>query len=153
MSLVNPIWMASGIVSVAIFLGLWQWFDRRARGSEMDLEDRQFFRNQDIRRGVGIIAMGLLAVTIALVPLGGALASTRAQVLWQTGVVTALVVLILTLLVLALLDWMATHRYARRHRRELADEHSKLMLEVIRRAGSSEKISRMPENEGQAPEV
>ena len=48
MALLNPtIAFPVGIVLVAIFLGLWQWFDRRARDAGVDEADRYFFRRQD----------------------------------------------------------------------------------------------------------
>jgi sterol desaturase/sphingolipid hydroxylase (fatty acid hydroxylase superfamily) len=151
MSLMNLTGMAMGIVAVAIFLGLWQWFDSRLREPDMTDEDRRFFRSQDLRRGLGIAVMLVLAVTIGLMPLGNRWESRPARLYWQLGVVGALVVLILVLLVLALIDWMATRQYARRHRRALHAEHSKLMLEVIRRAGSSDSITRPKDTKSEGP--
>ena len=53
---------------VAIFLGLWQWYDKRARSTELDEVDRNFFRRQDFRRWVGIGVMLILAAAIAVEP-------------------------------------------------------------------------------------
>ena len=149
----TPILTAAGIILVAVFLGLWQWFDRRARDPETNEADREFFRLQDGRRWVGIIVMGVLAVAIAVVPAISSWIPPSAQRIWPVASLCGLVGLILALLSLALLDAMATWRYARRHRRELAKEHAKLMLDVITRAGSSDSIRRVPAKKSEASEV
>jgi ABC-type multidrug transport system fused ATPase/permease subunit len=144
--------MASGTVFVAVFLGLWQWFDRRAR--DVDEVDRIFFQRQDIRRLIGIGMMLLLAVAIFLVDTSES--SLSPQTIGQFGQLINLfgmIALIIGLLALALVDAMATMRYARRHRRELSQEHAKLMLEVIRRTGSSDSIPRVSEKNREAPRI
>jgi hypothetical protein len=144
--------MASGTVLVAAFLGLWQWFDRRAR--DVDEVDRVFFQRQDLRRWIGIGMMLLLAVAIFVVD--PSQPSMSPQTIGQLGQLVNLfcmIALIIGLLALALVDALATLRYARRHRRELSQEHAKLMLEVIRRTGSSDSIARVSEKKREAPRI
>ncbi len=124
---------AAGILLVALFLGLWQYFDQKSRVPDLFPDDRVFFAHQDRRRYVGIGVMGLLALLLLL------LTSTEVQkryiLLAAIGLIVC--VLIVVLLVLAFIDGLATRRYARRHGRELAQEHAKLMLDVIRRSAGS----------------
>jgi hypothetical protein len=144
---------ACGIVLVAVFLGLWQWYDKLAREPDMDEADRDFFRRQDRRRWFGIGLMGLLAIAIFISePSELSMTPTSLKALWQIGNLCVLIALIVALLVLSLFDWMGTRDFARRHRRDLAQEHTKLMLEVVRRAGSSDSIERVPEKQSNTPE-
>ncbi len=142
--------MASGTVLVAVFLGLWQWFDKRAR--EVDEIDRDFFQRQDLRRWIGIGMMLLLAAAIFFVdPSETSQSPQSLRQLGQLANLFFLIALIIGLLALALFDGLATLRYARRHRRELSQEHAKLMLESIRRSGSSDSIPRVSEKKRGAP--
>ncbi len=140
--LLTPLLTAGGILLVATFLGLWQWFDRRARDPNLDDGDLFFFRQQDSRRWVGIAVMAMLALAIALEPFASSAIPESTKPVWQLTVLSILIGLILTLIGLALADAMATRRYIRRHRRELVDEHGKLMLEVIRRASAADAMPR-----------
>jgi hypothetical protein len=150
----NGTLFASGTISVAVFLGLWQWYEKRARQEELDSVDREFFRRQDLRRWVGIGMMLLLAVEIFVVDAAAGEAAARStRRLVQMANLVGLVGLILGLLGLALVDAMATYRYARRHRRELANEHAEIMREVIRRAAGAEVIPRGGEKTRRAPEA
>jgi hypothetical protein len=142
--------MASGTVLVAVFLGLWQWFDKRAR--EVDEIDRDFFQRQDLRRWIGIGMMLLLATAIFIVdPSETSQSPQNLRQLGQVANLFFLIVLIIGLLALALFDALATLRYGRRHRRELSQEHAKLMLESIRRSGSSDSIPRVSEKNRGTP--
>jgi hypothetical protein len=146
-------WMATGTVLVAAFLGLWQWYDKRARRADADATDRLFFKRQDMRRTIGIGMMLLLAIAIFLVDPPETSRDPRS--LWQLAQLANLfflVVLIIGLLALALVDGLATLRYARRQRHELAQEHAKLMLEVIRRTGSSDS-KRGSDRKREAPPI
>jgi hypothetical protein len=144
--------MASGTVTVAVFLGLWQWFDRRAR--EVDDVDRVFFQHQDVRRWIGIGMMVLLAAAIFVVdPTQPTLSPQTLGQLGQLANLFCMIALIIGLLALALVDALATLRFARRHRRELSREHAKLMLEAILRTGSSDSFPRVSEKNREAPRV
>jgi hypothetical protein len=146
-----PIWFtALGILLVAIFLGLWQWFDRRSRDPHPDPKDLAFFQRQDQTRYIGVAVM----VAVALFLIVG---SSHALELYSTKLL-ALVwlivcVLIVLLLALAVFDGIATHRYARRQHKALAQERAKLMLEALGRTGSSDSIRRTPDNKNQAREL
>lgn len=131
---------AAGILLVALFLGLWQKFDQRSRDADPSPRDRDFFRRQDRRRYVGIAVMVSLGIAIYL--LTPVLNQPKGNELWLIGLLSLVSVLIVVLLALAVLDWLATRRYARRHRRALNHERSKLMLEMIHRAGSSDSGDR-----------
>ncbi len=145
-------WMAIGTVFVAVFLGLWQWFDKRAR--VVDEVDCVFFRRQDLRRWIGIGMMLLLAAAIFVVdPTEPSLSPRTLGQLGQLLNLFCMIALIIGLLALALVDALATMRFARRHRRELSHEHAKLMLEVIRRTGSSDSIPRPSEKKREAREI
>jgi hypothetical protein len=140
--------MALGVILVAFFLGLWQWYETQGRDTDLDEEDRRFFRRQDLRRWSGIGLMLLLAVAIIIADRW-----EDGQFLQIAANVAGLIGLILALLVLALIDSLATLRYARRHRRELTNEHAQLMLEVIRRAGAQDSMRRAPEKKSEIPEA
>jgi hypothetical protein len=97
--------------------------------------------------------MLLLAIAIFLVDPPETSRDPRS--LWQLAQLANLfflVVLIIGLLALALIDGLATLRYARRQRHELAQEHAKLMLEVIRRTGSSDS-KRGSDRKREAPPI
>jgi hypothetical protein len=113
--------LSVGLSLIALFLGLRQWYERRARESDLSEEDLLHFSRQDTRRRLGV---GVLS-TIALLVFADSRISTRAGdtailvlvILWL--VVLALIVL---LLILALADLIATRSYARRHRRRIFRE-------------------------------
>ncbi len=139
MGLVNEIpqqsWFAAGgILLVALFLGLWQWFDQKSRVPDQFPDDREFFARQDRRRYFGVGVMSVLAFLLLL--LTSPVLQRRQFLIFAVGLVVVLA-LIVVLLVLAVLDGLATRRYARRHGRELAQEHAKIMLDVIRRSAGS----------------
>jgi hypothetical protein len=113
--------MAVGLCLIALFLGLRQWFERRARPESTSREDRTYFANQDVRRNLGVgnlVAIALLIGAGSYVPprVAGR-ANLLFVILWMT-----VLALILVLLVLALLDLAATRSYALRHRREMIQE-------------------------------
>ena len=53
--------ISSGIVLIAAFLGLRQWYERRAREVDLSDLDRGYFFRQDVRRGLGVAVMLVLA--------------------------------------------------------------------------------------------
>src|ERR1700733_6364985 len=46
--------MAAGITLIAVFLGLRQWYESRAREPDLSDLDRTYFIRQDLRRGLGV---------------------------------------------------------------------------------------------------
>jgi len=120
--------MAAGLCLIAIFLGLRQWYERKARDPDLSEADQIHFSRQDVRRGLGV---GLM-LAIALLVFVGARVEARDQgkanlVFFQLWV--AVLALIGVLLTLALADWASTRTYARRQRKQLLRES----LDAIRR--------------------
>ena len=128
--------MAAGLFLIAVFLGLRQWYERKAREPGLSEADRSHFFRQDVRRGLGV---GVLLV-IALLVLVGSRVEARVQgkanlVFLQLWV--AVLALILVLLTLALADWAATRTYARRHRKQLLRESLDAIRQEARKAYST----------------
>ena len=113
--------MTTGLCLIALFLGLRQWYERRARSESMSPEDRAFFANQDMRRNLGVGTMVAIALLIGagsyVPPRVGGRVNLLFVILWMT-----VLALILVLLILALLDLAATRSYAMRQRREMIRE-------------------------------
>ena len=53
--------ISSGITLIAAFLGLRQWYEWRAREVDLSELDRKYFFRQDLRRGLGVAVMLILA--------------------------------------------------------------------------------------------
>jgi hypothetical protein len=124
--------ISSGITLVAIFLALRQWYEWRARALDLSDDDRGYFFRQDVRRGLGVVVMLVLAGGLYLgsrIPpqVAGHASLTFVQVWLAIGS------LIIVMLGLALLDWISTRLYARRHHRALALERRKLLRETLRK--------------------
>jgi hypothetical protein len=113
--------LALGIVLIAMFLGLRQWYERRARDNDLSAADHAHFAWQDARRYFGVAVLmaiaAIVAVTTRLAPNVEGKANPAFAELWL--IVLALIVVLLGL---ALLDWLATRVYFRRHRREMIRE-------------------------------
>jgi hypothetical protein len=127
--------MTAGLCLIALFLGLRQWYERRARPESMSPEDRAHFANQDMRRNLGVGTM----VAIALLIGAGSYVPPRSTgrvnllfvILWMS-----VLALILVLLVLALLDLAATRSYALRQRKEMIRESIDAIRHDARRAAA-----------------
>jgi hypothetical protein len=124
--------ISSGITLIAAFLGLRQWYEWRARESDLSDRDRVFFFRQDVRRGLGVAVMLILAAGLyfgSRIPprVAGHANLTFVQV-WL-----AIVSLIMVMLGLALLDWISTRLYARRQHRSLASERRRILRETLRK--------------------
>ena len=122
-------------LAAAAILAYRQWADRRRRGSDLPAADARYFAWQDLRRGTGTALMAALAVGMVIaIRLGPPRDRPAARLLARTWIgVCALVVAVLAL---ALLDWVATTAYGRRHRRALARQHlAGLEAELRRHAG------------------
>jgi hypothetical protein len=112
--------LAVGLCLIATFLGLRQWYERRARDPELSDADHAHFVRQDARRRLGVLVM----LGIAVLVLVGSRAEARVQGrmnLFFLEIWVAVLALIMLLLVLALADWSATRNYARRHREILRE--------------------------------
>lgn len=138
----TPSLVLSGLVLTAAgFLAVRQWLDTRDRegdGEEADSEaDDRYHARQDVRRRRGIILMGLIGLTAStgywINPAAGRDQARMVVVAW-----VIIGFLLLVLVALAGLDWLHLVAYARRHRRQLAEERQALLeahrRQVLRRA-------------------
>jgi hypothetical protein len=123
--------LSAGIVLIAAFLGLWQWYEWRARESSLPDVDRRYFARQDRRRGLGVAVIVVLALGLSvgarIAPLSGRRANVAFVTIWL-----AILALLAFLVALALLDWLETRRYARRQRRSMAQARSQMLRETLR---------------------
>ena len=122
--------MAAGVGLITLFLGLRLWYERKGRLSTNSEGEREFFRFQDFRRGLGIGIMSAIALATAY---GGQIshrvdgkANLAFVVVWFS-----VIVLVVVLLVLAMIDWVATFRFARRARRRMLRERVHLLRETL----------------------
>jgi hypothetical protein len=141
--------MSSGIALIAVYLGLRQWYERRAREPDLCDADRLYLSSQDVRRGLGVAVMLILAVGILIGARIEPRVGGRANLLYLEVWVTVIGLLI-AMITLAGLDWLATSRYARRQRRAIAEERMKLLEEVIRQSAKSDRA--MPDEIDEVPE-
>lgn len=113
--------LAAFVLATAAFLAWRQWRDYAGRSPDLSRRDESHFARQDLRRVLGTIVLGLVAVGLALGGRMPAVVNGRANLKF-VQVWSAVALLIVVLLVLALLDWVSTRLYARRHRQRLTDE-------------------------------
>lgn len=125
----SGLFLSLGIGMIAVFLGLRQWYEWRARDSDLPAKDRSHFRRQDLRRTAGVVLMILLAIEIwagSTIPHQIGHRPSRAFVFIWLGVGIELIVL----LALAMFDLLDTRRYARRQRRSMILERLRLLREA-----------------------
>jgi hypothetical protein len=127
----SSVLISTGITMIAAFLGLRQWYEWRARDAELTDDDRSYFLRQDVRRGLGVAVMLILAAGLyfgsRIPPKVGAQANLTFVRAWL-----AISGLIIVMLGLALLDWISTRLYARRQHRDLASERRKILRDTFR---------------------
>jgi hypothetical protein len=127
----SSVLISTGITMIASFLGLRQWYEWRARDAELTDDDRSYFLRQDVRRGLGVAVMLILAAGLyfgsRIPPKVGAQANLTFVRAWL-----AISGLIIVMLGLALLDWISTRLYARRQHRDLASERRKILRDTFR---------------------
>jgi Flp pilus assembly protein TadB len=136
--------LAVGVAVVAFALIGWQWVEHRQRTEKLSDEDHFHFASQEVRRGVVAGVMLLLSVGIFF---GSRLEPRRngRPNVWFIECWLAVGALLIVLLALALVDWVATRRYASRLRRAILREGLKIISDEVRlRAG--------PPSNGQAAE-
>ncbi len=124
-----------GVLLIAAFLGLRQWYEWRAREADLSGQDRAHFFHQDLRRGIGVGLLLFVALGIwvgAHVPprIGG-----RANI-WFVDIWLLEITLVVALLLLAIADLFATRAYALRHRQSIARERRAMLRETLRQAYS-----------------
>jgi hypothetical protein len=114
------------ILSAAVFLEIRLRIDRRRREAAPSRADTEYYARQDVRRRRGILLMALIGLACSvgfwINPRAG---RDEARLVFATWVVIG--ALLVIMLGLALLDWAATFAYARRQRRQLAQEREALI--------------------------
>ncbi len=118
--------LSTFVLVVAALLAWHERSHRRGRDTELSAEDAAHYARQDGRRGLGIAILVVLAVAVLIgsriPPRVGPRANPEFVEIWL-GVFA----LILTLLWLALADWVALRRFAGRHRKEIFRERIDLL--------------------------
>ena len=131
---------------IAALLGLRLWWERADRDPNLPAADRKHFNIQDLRRAIGISLMAFVAFgvyagsrlptrVVSPAPAQGETAmeshpNRHFLALWL-GVLAAVVML----LALAMIDWISTRQYARRHRRELDRERFEILRDTLHQPG------------------
>lgn len=125
--------LSIGIVAVAIVLSIWLWYERRVRDPDLSAADARHFKRQDFRRGTVALILLILAWEIyvgsPMEPKVGGRKNYAFFVIWLSAFA-----LILSLLLLAMLDWLATRLYARRHLQQLSRERLEILREQQRQS-------------------
>jgi len=127
--------LAAGLCLIALFLGLREWYERKAREPNLSPADNVHVWHQDMRRRLG---MGVLLAIAVLAPAGSGIeprATGRANVLFL-ALWFLVLTLIIVLLRLALADLLATRAYARRHRGEMLRESIEAIRQQARQAAA-----------------
>jgi hypothetical protein len=131
------IMLASVVGLIAAILALRQRYERGHRDANLSDADTRHFARQDFRRAIAAGVMGLLALGIVVGEHISHKVAGKANP-WFLAVWLTIFGLILVLLWLALVDWLATWHYARRHHRAMARERFQLLQLVrdLRRRGT-----------------
>jgi signal transduction histidine kinase len=129
----NSLLISSGVAMIAVFLGLRQWYEWRARETELSELDRRYFVRQDARRGLGAAVMLVIAVGLYFGSRIPPKVAGRANLAF-VEVWLAIIALIIVMLLLAFVDWVATRIYARRQSRSMARERLQILRETLRQS-------------------
>ena len=131
--------LSVGVAVVALILLFWQIAERSDRPDDLSDEDFAHFRSLDRRR---MLVAGIMLVVSAGIYVGSRIdPGTKGHPnKWFVVIWLAVFWLVLCLTTLALIDWAATRRYARRHRKIMLREGLEILREEMRiRAGRNEK--------------
>jgi di/tricarboxylate transporter len=123
-------WLSLGLLGLVAALLYWLWKDRRRRDANLSADDRHHFLGEDMRRSVVLVILTLLAVGIFVGSRWPATVNGRPSPRFLATWI-GIVALIVVLLVLAMIDWLATQRYARRHREIIVREGMKALREEV----------------------
>jgi hypothetical protein len=136
----SGLFLSLGIGMIAVFLGLSQWYEWRARDSDLPEKERSHYRRQDLRRTVGVVLLLWLAIEIwagSRIPLRIAQRPNPTFLFIWLSVGIKLIIL----LALAMLDLLHTRRYARRQRRSMLLERLRLLREARRHSARAQAES------------
>jgi heme exporter protein D len=127
----SGLFLSLGIAMIAVFLGLSQWYEWRARDPDLPVKDLSYYRRQDLRRSAGVVLLLWLAIEIwsgSRIPhrIGQRPNPTFLFIWLSVGIK------LIVLIALAMLDLLHTRRYARRHRRSMIIERLKLVRDARR---------------------
>jgi len=116
---------------VSILLLVWLWLDRRNRETDLSKDDELHFSLQDTRRtvvaGIMFVLSAGLYAGARIDPRINGQPNLRFVQVWL-----GIAMLVVLLLVLALIDWLATQQYARRHRRAIVREGLEILRDELR---------------------
>jgi hypothetical protein len=127
----DSLWISCGVVLIAVFLGLRQFYERRSRENDLSEVDRIYFGRQDRRRYGGVAILLAIAAGLSI----GSRMPTRVQGHASAAFVevwAGVVALLVILMTLALIDLVATRGYARRKRRLIAEERTRMIRDAAR---------------------
>src|SRR5215208_4093625 len=113
--------LSVGLIVVGIALAAWLHYERSHREIGLPRDDAVHFARQDVRRAAVALILAFLSVGILVGSRISPGAAGRMNPLFLQ-IWIGVSVLVVVLLVLAMIDWLATRAYARRHFRELAKE-------------------------------
>jgi hypothetical protein len=130
--------LAAGIVLIAVFLGLRQWYEWRARDTELSEADQSYFVRQDRRRYLGVALLLIIALAIAVGSRMQPKVAGRVNAIYF-DIWLAVLVLVLVLLALALSDWRAIRTYASRQRESITRERLDLLADSYRQTGRNQQ--------------
>ena len=120
-----------GILIVALALSGWQWAEHTARPTGLSPEDALHFARLDRRRQLVAVILVVLAAGIFVGSRLDYRANDRPNP-WFLATWLTVFWLLLILTVFAVADWLATRRYARRHRRAMAKEGLEILRDEMR---------------------
>jgi hypothetical protein len=122
------------VFALAAYFAYRQWVERRDRADDLSEDDARYFGGKDARRFGNSVIMSILSVGMV----AGTLINPRDGD-WQrrswAGIWAAILLLVFALVLVALVDAIATFRYGLRQRQALADERLVLEYEFRRRMG------------------
>ncbi len=118
---ISSLILSLGVSLIALALLAWQCFDRANREDDLLPDDGTYFRRRDFRRVFVVVVMLLLAAGIYYGSHIDHRLNGRPNP-WFLGIWLAVFWLVIVLSSTALIDWIATRRYARRHRNKMVRE-------------------------------
>ena len=121
--------LASLVLLVAALLGYREWLDRLARSSQPTPEDVEHFARRDRRRSLGLTILCLLALGVVVGSRTPIRVAMRPNPFFL-GLWLGIFGLILTLLSLAMVDWLDLRRYARRKKQAIGREQRAILNEI-----------------------
>jgi hypothetical protein len=135
--------LAASVIGVTLLLGGWDWVERRRLWPNPSDEDAAYFASRDVRRRIVAAIMVLMAGLVLVGSRTPHELEGRPNPLF-VWVWVAAIVLVIPLLALAMVDWLAVRRHARRHRNAILREGMKLLEDELKRRAP-------PHTNGQVP--